>query len=105
RDPRYCPRYEGGVAQRDGAYHQGTVWAWLLGPYLEAVVRIRGEKGKAEARRILTAFEPHLDEACLGTVSEIFDGEAPHSPRGCPAQAWSVAELLRVYLDVLGPAA
>jgi predicted glycogen debranching enzyme len=104
-DPRYVPRYEGGVAQRDGAYHQGTVWAWLLGPYLEALVRVRGEEGKADARSILADFEPHLDEACLGTVSEIFDGEAPHAPRGCPAQAWSVAELLRVCLDVLGSGA
>lgn len=101
RDPRYSPRYEGGVAQRDGAYHQGTVWAWLLGPYLEAIVRVRGEEAKADVRRILADFDPHLDEACLGTVSEIFDAEPPHAPRGCPAQAWSVAELLRVYLDVL----
>jgi glycogen debranching enzyme len=73
-----------------------------MGPYLEALVRVRGEDGKAAARRILTDFEPHLDEACLGSVSEIFDAEAPHSPRGCPAQAWSVAELLRVGVDVLG---
>jgi predicted glycogen debranching enzyme len=101
RDPRYAPRYEGGVLQRDGAYHQGTVWAWLLGPYVEALVRVRGEAGKAQARGILSGFEPHLDEACLGSVSEIFDAEAPYRPRGCVAQAWSVAELLRVGLDLL----
>lgn len=100
RDPRYVPRYEGGVVQRDGAYHQGTVWAWLLGPYVDALVRVRGEAGKAQARGILVGFEPHLDEACLGSVSEIFDGDAPHRPRGCVAQAWSVAELLRVGLDL-----
>ncbi|HTB22645.1 MAG TPA: amylo-alpha-1,6-glucosidase [bacterium] len=101
RDTRYVPRYQGGVSERDGAYHQGTVWAWLLGPMIEAMVRVRGEAGKEQARALLRGFEPHLEEAGLGTVSEIFDAEAPHAPRGCPAQAWSVAELLRVGLDLL----
>jgi predicted glycogen debranching enzyme len=100
-DPHYVPRYEGGVAQRDGAYHQGTVWSWLLGPYIEALVRVDGEAGKAKGIALMEAFAPHLDEACIGSVSEIFDAEAPHAPRGCFAQAWSVGELLRVGRDVL----
>jgi predicted glycogen debranching enzyme len=100
-DPRYRGRYEGGVAQRDGSYHQGTVWSWLLGPYIEAVIRLHGEAGRAQAKALLEGFAPHLDEAGLGTVSEIFDGDAPHAPRGCIAQAWSVGELLRV-IPLLG---
>jgi predicted glycogen debranching enzyme len=101
-DPHYVPRYEGGVTQRDGAYHQGTVWSWLLGPYIEALVKVEGEAGKAKGRELLQAFAPHLEEACVGSVSEIFDAEAPHAPRGCFAQAWSVAELLRAGGDLLG---
>jgi predicted glycogen debranching enzyme len=100
QDARYVPRYEGGVMQRDGAYHQGTVWSWLLGPYVDALVKVKGEAGKAQALKVLQDFAPHLDEAGLGTVSEIFDAEAPHAPRGCIAQAWSVGELLRVSLDL-----
>ena len=100
-DPRYSPRYEGGVRERDGAYHQGTVWGWLLGPYCEALIRVRGKAGKATAQKLIEGFSPHLDEACIGTASEIFDGEAPHAAKGCPAQAWTVAELLRIQLDFL----
>jgi predicted glycogen debranching enzyme len=100
-DSRYVPRYQGGVQQRDGSYHQGTVWSWLLGPYAEALIRFRGELGKTQVRELLKNFEPHLEEAGLGTVSEIFDGDAPHGPRGCIAQAWSVAELLRIQIDFL----
>ena len=104
-DPAYCPHYVGGPRERDGAYHQGTVWAWLIGPFITALVRIRGEEGRRRARRILQGFVPHLNEAGLGTVSEIFDGEPPFVPRGCVAQAWSVAELLRAYHeDVIPPA-
>ena len=101
QDPRYQARYAGGVDQRDGAYHQGTVWAWLLGPYMEALIRFKGAPGKAEAKLILDGMAPHLDEAGVGSVSEIFDGAEPHWPRGCYAQAWSVAELLRVGVDLL----
>ncbi len=96
-DPRYRLRCEGSPAERDGAYHQGTVWPWLLGPYLTALVRVRGEVGKASARGILEAFTPHLWDMGLGTVAENYDGEAPQLPRGCFAQAWSVGELLRVF--------
>lgn len=92
----YQPRYEGGVWQRDGAYHQGTVWSHLIGAYIDALVLLRGEKGQKEAVAWLTNFYPHLDEAGVGSVSEIFDAEPPHIPRGCIAQAWSVGELLRV---------
>jgi predicted glycogen debranching enzyme len=99
-DPAYRPIYTGGPLERDGAYHQGTVWPWLLGPYVTALVRVRGEEGKRQGRKILEAFAPHLDEAGIGTVSEIFDAEPPHAPRGCPAQAWSVAELLRAAIEV-----
>lgn len=81
---------------RDSSYHQGTVWSWLLGPYVDAVMQIKGAKGKTEAKRILDAFKYHLNEGCIGSVSEIFDADAPHHPRGCIAQAWGVAELLRV---------
>lgn len=90
-------RYSGDQGQRDGAYHQGTVWSWLLGPYIDTLVKVRGpEVGTKQARQILNAFAYHLSEEGIGTVSEIFDGSAPHAPRGCIAQAWSVGELLRV---------
>ncbi|PWT94931.1 MAG: glycogen debranching protein [Bacteroidetes bacterium] len=95
-DSRYAPVYEGDVKQRDSAYHQGTVWSWLLGPYIDTVVKVRGVQGMNEARNIIEAFRYHLDEACPGSVSEIFDGAPPHHPRGCIAQAWGVAEVLRV---------
>jgi predicted glycogen debranching enzyme len=101
-DPRFIGIYTGGPRERDAAYHQGTTWAWLLGPYITALVRVRGEAGIAEGRRILKAFEPHLDEACIGTISEIFDGAYPHAPRGCVAQAWSVGEILRAAVEDLG---
>ena len=96
-DPNYIGRYEGGPNSRDGAYHQGTVWPWLMGPYITAYIKTFGSKvGRESATAWLENFEAHLHEACLGQVSEIFDGDAPHTPRGCVAQAWSVAELLRV---------
>jgi predicted glycogen debranching enzyme len=103
-NPQYVPRYEGGVLSRDGAYHQGTVWPWLLGPFVEAWVRVRGNDNDArlEARRRF--FEPllqHLSVAGVGHVSEIADANAPHTPRGCPFQAWSVGEALRLDLSVL----
>jgi glycogen debranching enzyme len=103
-DPRYVPRYEGGVLARDGAYHQGTVWPWLLGPFAEAWVRVRGggEDVQAEARRrFLAPLIKHLDGAGVGHISEIADADSPHTPRGCPFQAWSVGEALRLDLVVL----
>lgn len=104
RDPRYHPRYEGGVAERDGAYHQGTVWPFLLGPFVTAWVKIFGGSAavRKTARGFLAGLEAHLHEACLGHVSEIFDAEAPHPPRGCFAQAWSIAEPLRALVEDLG---
>jgi len=94
--PGYRPRYEGNVHSRDGAYHQGTVWGWLLGPYLTALVRLRGASGRERARTIVDNLRPRLGEAGLGTLSEIYDAEMPNAPRGCIAQAWSVSEILRV---------
>ena len=98
-EPGYAPRYEGGPRERDGAYHQGTVWPWLLGAFVEAWLRVRGDgaSARAEARvRFLAPLYAHLEGAGLGHVSEIADGDAPHTPRGCPFQAWSLAELLRL---------
>jgi predicted glycogen debranching enzyme len=100
RDPAYIGRYEGGPSSRDGAYHQGTVWPWLMGPYITAYARTLGSKaGREFAAMWLENFAEHLQEVCLGQVSEIFDGDAPHQPRGCVAQAWSVAELLRAVVE------
>jgi predicted glycogen debranching enzyme len=99
-DPNYIGRYEGAPGTRDGAYHQGTVWPWLMGPYITASVKTLGRKaGRTLAATWLENFQQHLHEACLGQVSEIFDGDAPHAPRGCVAQAWSVAELLRAIVE------
>jgi glycogen debranching enzyme len=97
-DPKYCPVYEGSPFERDSAYHQGTVWAWLIGPFVDAYRRVYGTGGSTEERviEILSGFSKHLTEAGLGQISEIFDAEPPHAPRGCSAQAWSVAEVLRV---------
>jgi predicted glycogen debranching enzyme len=100
----YRSRYEGGVRDRDGAYHQGTVWPWLAGPFVEAWLRVRGSthQAKREARqRFLPPLVRHLAAAGLGHVSEIADGDAPHAPRGCPFQAWSLGELLRLNYVVL----
>jgi predicted glycogen debranching enzyme len=95
----YRGRYEGGVMQRDGAYHQGTVWSFLLGPYVDALVNVKGQSGKKEASKIIQQFLGHLNEGCIGSVSEIFDADMPHEPRGCIAQAWGVAEILRVIME------
>ena len=99
-DPAYHPRYEGGAYDRDSAYHQGTVWPWLLGPLVTALNRFAGADGNRDARQLLKGLAPHLDEAGMGSVSEIFDAEAPHRPRGCIAQAWSVGELLRALVEM-----
>ena len=98
-DPDYQPRYIGDVRTRDGAYHQGTVWPWLMGPFVEAWLRVAEDRKAAmdEARaRFLPPLIVHLDQAGLGHVSEIADGDAPHTPRGCPFQAWSLGEMIRI---------
>ena len=100
----YRGRYEGGAAERDGAYHQGTAWPWLLGPFVEAWVRLVGTPEDARSRFLAPLLE-HLDHAGLGHVSEIADGDPPHAPRGCPFQAWSVGETLRLSRGVLAGAA
>ncbi|ERN42156.1 glycogen debranching enzyme [Rubidibacter lacunae KORDI 51-2] len=102
-DAQYCPHYGGDRLQRDGCYHQGTVWGWLLGPFVQAHLRVY--RDPATARALLQPMADHLAAGGLGTISEIFDGAPPHTPRGCFAQAWSVAEILRVWLaleDVAG---
>ena len=94
--PDYHPHYEGSLKSRDAAYHQGLVWAWLIGHFVDAWARVHGDL--VEARRFLEPFERHLTEAGIGTISEIFDAEPPFVARGCIAQAWSVAEVLRAIL-------
>jgi predicted glycogen debranching enzyme len=87
-------RYDGDLRSRDAAYHQGTVWAWLIGPFIDAWLKLYPEKTR-EAASFLDGFHDHLLQACVGSISEIFDAEPPYTPRGCIAQAWSVAEVLR----------
>ena len=97
--PGYVGHYGGGVAQRDGSYHQGTVWPWLMGPFVEAWLRVRenSEDAKREAAvRFIAPLLGHLNHAGLGHISEIADGDPPHTPAGCPFQAWSLGELLRL---------
>lgn len=96
-DPHYQPIYSGDLRSRDGAYHQGTVWGWLIGPFVDAWMKAHPEEPK-RARQFLTGFEEHLDHAGLGTISEVFDAREPHIPGGCIAQAWSVAEVLRCWV-------
>jgi predicted glycogen debranching enzyme len=96
-DPAYKPKYFGDLRARDAAYHQGTVWAWLIGPFLDAWLKVHPEDRQG-ARRLLEGFSAHLNEACIGSISEIFDAEEPFRPRGCVAQAWSVAEVLRCWV-------
>jgi predicted glycogen debranching enzyme len=105
-DPAYVGRYEGGPRERDRAYHQGTVWPFLAGAFVDAWVRVRGgtEEARREARRrFVEPLLAHLDQAGLGHVSEIADGDGPHTPRGCPFQAWSLGELLRIERVILAP--
>jgi glycogen debranching enzyme len=92
-DPRYQPSYQGGQRARDAAYHMGMAWPWLMGPYLDAHLRLKGDR--EVVRRLLEPFHAHLLDAGLGTISEIFEPEPPYRPVGCIAQAWSVAEILR----------
>lgn len=102
-DPNYEGEYSGDQSERLNAYHQGTVWSWLLGPFITVMVRFYGEKGRERAGNIIRNFLSHLSAAGVGSISEIFDGDAPHTPRGGIAQAWAVGEVLRAYIeDVIG---
>lgn len=94
--PDYKPKYSGDLRSRDAAYHQGTVWGWLIGPFIDAWLKVYPNE-RAAARQFLSGFEPHMTEGAIGTISEIFDAEQPYSQRGCVAQAWSVAEVLRCW--------
>ena len=98
RDKNYHSIYIGSSLTRDSAYHQGTVWAWLIGAFVDAYRKVYANEKHTEKRvgEIVQGFKNHLSEAGSGQISEIFDGNAPHEPRGCVAQAWSVAEILRV---------
>jgi glycogen debranching enzyme len=102
-DPRYRGVYAGDRLSRDKAYHNGTVWAWLLGPFTTAFLKTKGHIGHwleyAEKHLIEPLFAQQILQAGLGTISEVFDGDSPHLPRGCIAQAWSVAEPLRAYVE------
>jgi predicted glycogen debranching enzyme len=93
-EPDYKPKYYGDLRSRDAAYHQGTVWAWLIGPFVDAWLKVYPDDREGAAR-LLDGFDAHLSEACIGSISEIFDADRPYIPRGCVAQAWSVAEVLR----------
>jgi predicted glycogen debranching enzyme len=103
-DPQYVGRYEGGVHERDGAYHQGTVWPWLAGAFIEAWVRVRGATAAARRQARTNFYEPFLasgGQAGIGHLPEIADGDPPHTSRGCPFQAWSVGEALRLERTIL----
>jgi predicted glycogen debranching enzyme len=98
-DPAYVPHYHGGPYERDRAYHQGTAWPWLMGPFVEAWLRVRGNAPAAQRaarRRFLAPLLAHLDTAGLGHISEVVDAAPPHTPGGCPFQAWSLGELIRI---------
>jgi predicted glycogen debranching enzyme len=95
--PDYKPQYYGDLRSRDAAYHQGTVWAWLIGPFIDAWLKLHPDE-PGRARQFLEGFVPDLGEYCIGTIAEVFDAELPFHPRGCIAQAWSVAEVLRCWI-------
>jgi len=101
QDPAYRGRYEGGPAERDGAYHQGTVWPWLMGPYITALVKAGGntKKVREEARRLLGPLMDLEGQIGVGTICEVFDGDEPHRPGGCISQAWSVGETMRAWSE------
>jgi glycogen debranching enzyme len=99
-DPDYKSSYFGDLRARDAAYHQGTVWAWLAGPFIDAWLKVYPDDVRG-AQQALDGFVRHLDEACIGSISEVFDAEYPFIARGCIAQAWSVAEVLRVWVKLV----
>jgi glycogen debranching enzyme len=92
--PDYKHKYFGDLRARDAAYHQGTVWGWLIGPFADA--RAKAYPDRADTADFVAGFDAHLSEACVGTISEVFDADPPHTPHACVAQAWSVAEVLRL---------
>ena len=96
--PDYKPIYSGDLRSRDGAYHQGTVWAWLIGPFIDAWLKVHPEQ-KTDARKFLESFPGHLNDNGIGTIGEVFDAREPHYAGGCIAQAWSVAEVLRSWIN------
>jgi glycogen debranching enzyme len=100
-DPQYRARYEGDGASRDSAYHQGTVWPWLMGPFVTAYIKVHDGAATArlQAEKWLGPLQEHLSDGGLGHLSEIFDGNTPQRPVGCVAQAWSVAEILRAFVE------
>jgi predicted glycogen debranching enzyme len=101
-DPAYIPHYKGNRRARDAAYHMGTVWTWLLGPYFDAVAGVEGiDTARTELLSIVPNLRRHLADAGLGTISEIFDADPPYTPAGCISQAWSVAEVLRAVTTYL----
>lgn len=100
--PDYKSKYFGDLRARDAAYHQGTVWPWLIGPFIDAYLALNPDKKEA-GRKFLEGFIPHLDEACIGSISEICDAAKPFTPRGCISQAWSVAEVLRCWAKTSSP--
>jgi predicted glycogen debranching enzyme len=99
--PDYKSKYFGDLRARDAAYHQGTVWAWLIGPFIDAWLKVHPDD-RTGARKFLAGFEPHIDQGCVGSINEIFDAEPPFTPRGCIAQGWSVAEVLRAWVKTAG---
>jgi glycogen debranching enzyme len=100
-DPQYRGRYTGGPTERDGTYHQDTVWPWLMGPFITAYIKVNqgSDIARRQAAEWLEPMKGHLADGGLGHISEIFDGDAPERPCGCMAQAWSVAEILRAYVE------
>jgi glycogen debranching enzyme len=100
-DPHYRGRYEGGVYERDSAYHQGTAWPWLMGPFISSYVKVNGRSREAreQAGKLLVPLTSYLNDAGVGQIPEVFDGDPPYRPGGCIAQAWSVAEILRAISD------
>ena len=98
-DMNYVHQYGGDQWHRDSSYHEGTVWSWLLGAYVDTIIKLNAKGAKQNAKKVIEDFAYHLNEGCIGSVSEIFDADLPHHPRGCVAQAWGVAEVLRVMMD------
>jgi predicted glycogen debranching enzyme len=94
---KYCGIYSGNQEERDSAYHQGTVWPWLLGPFCDGWLKVHGKSGVEKVRKIVYGFEEVMKEHGVTTISEIYDGDPPHLPRGAISQAWSVSEILRIY--------
>lgn len=100
-DPEYKPSYRGDITSKDLAYHQGTVWSWLLGFFVTGFLRFHEKESSVEFVKELIEYflEEHLEDAGLGSISEVFDGGKPHLPEGCVSQAWSVGEVLRCYVE------